>query len=103
MAHAPVGVRLYHWSLESRGSNTLPGSKKSPEKILEFERELATNMGIVVNSRRCPQNHPCPSVMVCPVGALRQKGFMAPKVDIDKCIECEKCIKFCPMKAIRST
>ncbi len=53
-----------------------------------------------VNVNRCPQNHPCPSVKVCPVGALSQRGYSAPDVDNDKCIKCGKCVKFCPMKAL---
>ena len=58
-------------------------------------------MAIIVDKNRCPQNHPCPSVRVCPVGALVQKGFDAPKVDESKCIECKKCVRYCPMGAIR--
>lgn len=57
-------------------------------------------MTLMVNTNRCPQNHPCPSVRVCPVGALSQKGFDAPTVDMDKCIKCGKCVKFCPKRAI---
>lgn len=57
-------------------------------------------MAIVVNKNRCPQNHPCPSVKVCPVDALKQKGFKAPEVDMAKCIECKKCVNYCPMGAI---
>ncbi|NLI90913.1 MAG: 4Fe-4S binding protein [Peptococcaceae bacterium] len=59
-------------------------------------------MSIFVDVRRCPQNHPCPSVKVCPVGALIQQGYKAPKVDTTKCTECQKCVKFCPMGAIQS-
>lgn len=55
---------------------------------------------LIVNKLRCPQNHPCPSVKVCPVGALSQNGYYAPAADQDKCIRCGKCVKFCPMKAI---
>ncbi len=55
---------------------------------------------IVVNKNRCPQNHRCPSIRVCPVDALTQKGFAAPRVDMDACIKCGKCIKYCPMRAI---
>nr|WP_204355521.1 4Fe-4S binding protein [Acetobacterium sp. KB-1] len=49
---------------------------------------------------RCPQNHPCPSVRVCPVDALSQEGFAAPKVDMEKCIRCGKCVDYCPMNAL---
>lgn len=48
----------------------------------------------------CPQNHPCPAVRVCPVGALTQNGFNAPSIDHDKCIKCGKCSNFCPKKAL---
>ena len=49
---------------------------------------------------RCPQNHKCPAIKVCPVNALSQKGFDAPIVDYDKCIKCGKCANFCPKKAL---
>lgn len=58
------------------------------------------DQSILVNKMRCPQNHPCPSIHVCPVGALTQKGFAAPDVDGEACIQCGKCIRFCPMGAI---
>ena len=48
----------------------------------------------------CPQNHKCPAVKVCPVGALSQKEFNAPTIDYDKCIKCGKCSNFCPKKAL---
>jgi Dissimilatory sulfite reductase (desulfoviridin), alpha and beta subunits len=50
---------------------------------------------------RCPQNHSCPSVRICPVDALKQKSRQsAPEVDTDKCIACGKCVKLCPKKAL---
>lgn len=58
-------------------------------------------MEITIDKNRCPQNHPCPSVKVCPVGALKQNGFKAPEIDMDKCIKCKKCVRFCPMGAIK--
>ena len=48
----------------------------------------------------CPQNHPCPAVRVCPVGALSQNNFEAPVIDHSKCIKCGKCSDFCPKKAL---
>jgi Fe-S-cluster-containing hydrogenase component 2 len=57
-------------------------------------------MAIKVIKNRCPQNHPCPSIRVCPVGALTQDGYSAPTVDESKCIDCGKCVKFCPMGAL---
>lgn len=58
------------------------------------------NVTLVVKKSRCPQNHACPSVKVCPVGALIQNGYDAPTVDMNKCIKCSKCVKFCPMGAL---
>ena len=55
---------------------------------------------LVVNKSRCPQNHACPAVKVCPVDALTQEGFAAPTVNMEKCIKCGKCVKFCPMNAL---
>lgn len=63
-------------------------NKNRNEKILK----------VIVN--RCPQNHPCPSVKVCPVGALTQKGYNAPEINYEKCIKCGKCSNFCPMRAL---
>lgn len=63
------------------------------------EKDL-TDKSLIVKKSRCPQNHACPSVKVCPVGALTQSGFTAPKVDMDKCIKCGKCVRFCPMRAL---
>lgn len=58
-------------------------------------------MELTVNKRKCPQNHRCPSIKVCPTGALIQKHIFAlPVIDKEKCIACGKCIKYCPMRAI---
>lgn len=72
-----------------------------------FNRFKEDNMNTVkkdtilaVKKSRCPQNHSCPSVRVCPVGALSQKGSAAPEVDMEKCIKCGKCVRFCPMRAL---
>ena len=48
----------------------------------------------------CPQNHKCPAVKVCPVGALSQEDFRAPIIDYTKCISCGKCSDFCPKQAL---
>lgn len=58
-------------------------------------------MSIIVDVNKCPQNHPCPSVRVCPVKALVQKGYEAPIIDFEKCINCNKCVNYCPMRAIK--
>jgi ferredoxin len=55
---------------------------------------------LIIKKQRCPENHACPSIRVCPVNALKQKGYAAPTVNMDLCIKCGKCVKFCPMRAI---
>jgi len=55
---------------------------------------------IEVNVQRCPQNHACPAVRACPVGALTQKGYAAPEVDTQKCTNCKKCVRVCPLGAL---
>ncbi len=48
---------------------------------------------------RCPANHPCPLVSLCPAGAVSQKGFAAPTIDPDLCVECGLCSERCPYGA----
>lgn len=50
---------------------------------------------------RCPANHPCPSVRICPAGALSQNGYDAPTVDYAKCTRCAKCVRYCPRGALK--
>lgn len=52
-----------------------------------------------INKEKCPQNHICPAVRVCPVQALRQSGFSAPEIT-EKCIGCGKCAMMCGMGAL---
>jgi len=50
---------------------------------------------IVIRKELCPQNHACPTLPLCSVGAISQEGFDAPTVDDDKCICCCKCVNSC--------
>ncbi|MFC1490228.1 4Fe-4S ferredoxin [Candidatus Latescibacterota bacterium] len=50
---------------------------------------------IKIRKELCPQNHPCPTLRVCPVGAISQEGFAAPTIDDEKCICCCKCVTSC--------
>ncbi len=56
---------------------------------------------ITVDKNLCPQNHACPAIKVCSVGAISQVDNDLPIIDAEKCIECGQCIQFCPMKAIK--
>lgn len=58
-------------------------------------------MEITVNKNKCPQNHSCPAVRVCPVGAIEQNRYDLPTINLEKCIKCKQCVKFCPMGAIQ--
>ena len=53
-----------------------------------------------VNKNKCPQNHRCPAIRICNMQAISQDGCSLPQIDKSKCINCEKCVKFCPMGAI---
>ena len=70
------------------------GNARQPDENNKRDKILA------VSKQRCPQNHACPSIRVCPTGALSQKGYNAPVVDMDKCVRCGKCVRFCPMRAL---
>jgi len=51
---------------------------------------------IAVNVQACPQNHQCPAVRSCPVGAIIQDDiFSAPRIDDELCTECGDCTKAC--------
>lgn len=61
-------------------------------------------MKLTVNDKKCPQNHPCPSIAICPKGAISQKDIYAlPVIDEQKCIVCGKCIQFCPKGAFEKS
>ncbi len=53
---------------------------------------------MTIEERRCPANHPCPAARICPVGAISQKGFGLPVINDELCV---KCVRYCPMGAIR--
>ena len=55
---------------------------------------------IVLNKNLCPHDHVCPLIKLCPVGAIAQGRDGYPTVDHYKCIECGKCVRSCPKKAM---
>ena len=47
-------------------------------------------MKIIVNPQKCPQNHSCPSIAVCPKNAITQRDIRSlPTIDDAKCIVLE--------------
>ncbi len=72
-----------------------------PKPLTEEEIAARAKMKMVVVKSRCPQNHPCPSIRVCPVGALSQVGYSAPVIDQKKCTKCGRCIRSCVMGAFK--
>ncbi|MEG1644676.1 MAG: 4Fe-4S binding protein [Alistipes sp.] len=58
-------------------------------------------MPVVLDKTRCPHNHVCPLIEVCPVEAISQGADGFPIVNYDLCIECEECTHACPMKAMQ--
>lgn len=57
-------------------------------------------MAVKIDAALCPQNHRCPVVDICPVGAISQEGFSLPKVDPEQCISCGACVAQCGMQAM---
>ena len=57
-------------------------------------------MALTINPLKCPQNHRCPMLRVCPVDAITQDGNGLPVIDEEKCIECGTCISYCPKGAV---
>lgn len=58
---------------------------------------------IQVIESRCPQNHPCPVVRICPENAISQKDFSsAPVIDQENCANCGKCVRMCGYGAFQT-
>lgn len=57
-------------------------------------------MVLEINPLRCPQNHLCPMIAICPAEAITQTGNALPQIDPAKCIECGTCVEVCGRRAV---
>ncbi|WP_372773732.1 4Fe-4S binding protein [Mangrovibacterium sp.] len=58
---------------------------------------------ITIIKQRCPQNHFCPVMRICPAGAISQRTpFEAPSIDQTRCTNCGKCAKYCAFGAFQA-
>lgn len=69
---------------------------------LNFANKTSHYM-IQVDKAICPHNHVCPLIKLCPVGAITQDADGYPVIDYSLCIECGKCVRSCPKKAMKQT
>lgn len=60
-------------------------------------------MELHVDPDRCPQNHACQLVAICPAQAISQQGQALPVIDGGLCFECEICSMACPLGAVAVT
>ena len=57
-------------------------------------------MAMIIDAVKCPQNHVCPLIKICPLEAISQNGIGLPEIDSDVCVECGECAVHCGMQAI---
>lgn len=57
-------------------------------------------MGVRIDPELCPQNHRCPMIGICPVGAISQEEISLPVVDAEVCISCGQCVDNCGKGAL---
>jgi len=50
---------------------------------------------IKLDASKCPKNHPCILLRLCPKKAITQDNKGLPKIDYHKCIECGTCVNNC--------
>jgi len=55
---------------------------------------------IQVNKKIFPHDHICSLIKAFPLGSISQDSAAIPVIDYNLCIECSKCVRKCPMKAM---
>jgi Fe-S-cluster-containing hydrogenase component 2 len=57
---------------------------------------------LVLDLQKCPANHSCPAVKVCPYNALSQEdNNHAPVIDYNLCVACGACTRVCGKQALQ--
>ena len=58
---------------------------------------------VSIDESKCPKNHPCPVVRICPANAISQKSYYsAPEIDQENCANCGRCVRMCGYGAFQS-
>ena len=67
--------------------------QKNLKELLDGEMEINPKMNCCTGCGACEKS--------CPVNAItmkaNEKGFLYPKIDMEKCIRCKKCVAVCPV------
>lgn len=57
---------------------------------------------LIIDLQKCPANHSCPAVKVCPMDALHQADdHHAPEITYNTCVACGACTRVCGKKALQ--
>ena len=57
---------------------------------------------LILDLQKCPANHSCPAVKVCPYNALSQEdNNHAPVIDYNLCVACGACTRVCGKQALQ--
>lgn len=57
---------------------------------------------LILDVQKCPANHSCPAVKICPMDALHQAGSNhAPEINYNLCVACGACTRVCGKQALQ--
>lgn len=80
--------------------NILAQGYNKSEEIRMGETIMARKL--MLDLQKCPANHSCPAVKVCPYNALSQEDSNhAPVIDYNLCVACGACTRVCGKQALQ--